>query len=159
IATLPALIKQIEDKYPGCALRFQTIQEDAGGASLIIAIDNLGEYDFTALEADAQQSQSKLRLAIQENKQLRSTLNHLTYEVIPTVVRACTTQISIGGNVLGNLIGGNLIGTASLIEGHYMSEQHIHGGHFQGCSFGDHNSLTNYFGVVDKLSTVEEDIK
>ena len=40
-----------------------------------------------------------------------------------------------------------------------MSEQHIHGGHFQGCSFGDHNSLTNYFGVVDNLDTVEEDIK
>ena len=40
-----------------------------------------------------------------------------------------------------------------------MDEQQFYGGQFQGCSFGDHNSLTNYFGVVDKLSTVEEDIK
>jgi hypothetical protein len=45
------------------------------------------------------------------------------------------------------------------IKGIDMSTHHFHGGHFQGCSFGDHNSLTNYFGVVDKLSTVEEDIK
>src|SRR5262249_5036795 len=148
IVTLPALIKQIEDKYPGCAIRFQTIQEDAGGASLIIAVDNLGEYDFSALETTAQQSQSQLRMALKENEQLRSTLHHLTYEVIPTVVKACTTQISVGGNVLGNLIGGNLIGTASLIEGDIVSTQHFQGGHFQGCSFGDHNSLTNYFGVV-----------
>src|SRR5262249_4330436 len=103
IATLPALIKQIEDKYPGCALRFQTIQEDAGGASLIIAVDNLGEYDFAALEATAQQSQSQLRSALKENEQLRSTLNHLTYKVIPAVVTACTTQINIGSNVLGSL--------------------------------------------------------
>jgi hypothetical protein len=61
IATLPALIQQIEDKYPGCSLRFQTMQDDAGGHSVTIAVDNLGKYDFAALEATAQQSQSKLR--------------------------------------------------------------------------------------------------
>src|SRR5262249_51524437 len=82
IATLPALIKQIEDKYPGCALRFQMIQEEAEGASVTIVVDNLGEYDFATLEATAQHSQSQLRLAINDNEQLRSTLNHLTYEVI-----------------------------------------------------------------------------
>ena len=39
------------------------------------------------------------------------------------------------------------------------SPQHFYGGHFQGCSFGDHNSLTNYFGVVDNLNTVEDNVK
>jgi hypothetical protein len=50
-------------------------------------------------------------------------------------------------NVKGNFQG-NLIATASSVKRAYMSEQHIHGGLFQGCSFGDHNSLNNYFGVV-----------
>ena len=52
--------------------------------------------------------------------------------------------------------------TIQLTEEDYVvssSHQNFYGGHFQGCSFGDHNSLTNYFGVVDKLGTVEEDIK
>ena len=107
IATLPALIKQIEDKYPGCTLHFQSIQDDAGGATVTIAVDNLGKYEFEALEATAQQTQSQLRRALQENEQLRGILNHLTYEVIPTIVRQCMTQINVGGNV------GNLIGTVS----------------------------------------------
>jgi uncharacterized protein YjbI with pentapeptide repeats len=48
----------------------------------------------------------------------------------------------------------------TLVEGgQRVTEQHFHSGNFQGCSFGDNNSLTNYFGVVDKLGTVEEDVK
>jgi hypothetical protein len=39
-----------------------------------------------------------------------------------------------------------------------VSQQTFQGGSFQGCSFGDNNSLTNY-GVVDNLGTVEEDVK
>jgi hypothetical protein len=52
--------------------------------------------------------------------------------------------------------------TIQLTEGDYVvssSQQNFYGGQFQGCSFGDHNSLTNYFGVVDNLDTIEEDIK
>jgi hypothetical protein len=52
--------------------------------------------------------------------------------------------------------------TIQLTEEDYVvrsSHQNFYGGHFQGCSFGDHNSLTNYFGVVDQLHTVEEDTK
>lgn len=52
--------------------------------------------------------------------------------------------------------------TIQLTEGDYAmssSPQHFYGGHFQGCSFGERNSLTNYFGVVDKLDAVEGDIK
>jgi hypothetical protein len=52
--------------------------------------------------------------------------------------------------------------TIQLTEEDYgvsSSHQLFYGGHFQGCSFGEHNSLTNYFGVIDKLGTVEEDIK
>lgn len=31
-----------------------------------------------------------------------------------------------------------------------MSQITFHGGHFEGCQFGDHNSMQNYFQVVDK---------
>lgn len=44
-------------------------------------------------------------------------------------------------------------------EGGHMSTQNIYGGRFQGCSFGDHNSLTNYFGAVEEATIPEDDIK
>jgi hypothetical protein len=52
--------------------------------------------------------------------------------------------------------------TIQLTKGNYVvssSKQNFYGGQFQGSSFGDYNSLTNYFGVVGKLSTVDEDTK
>jgi uncharacterized protein YjbI with pentapeptide repeats len=149
IATLPALIKQIEDKYPGCALRFQSIQEDAGGASVIIVVDNLGANDVSAIEGTAQRTQNQLREVLEEeNKALRIKLDYVTKDILLSLLRQPTNQFNI------ETFQGNL-----LTEGSSMSEQHFHDGHFQGCNFGDHNSLTNYFGVVDKLDTVEGDIK
>ena len=40
-----------------------------------------------------------------------------------------------------------------------MSTLHFHGGRYAGCSFGDRNSLTNYFGAVEEATIPEEDIK
>ena len=40
-----------------------------------------------------------------------------------------------------------------------MTTQHFHGGQFQGCSFGDSNSLNNYFAAVEKAEKIENDIK
>lgn len=37
--------------------------------------------------------------------------------------------------------------------------QQFYGGHFEGCSFGDNNSVTNYFRVVDNLESVQGDAK
>ena len=40
-----------------------------------------------------------------------------------------------------------------------MSTQHFHGGHFQGCSFGDRNSVMNYSQAVDQIAIPDDEIK
>lgn len=40
-----------------------------------------------------------------------------------------------------------------------MSNQIFPEGKFTGCNFGDHNSMTNYLGVVDKLNNIDDDAK
>jgi hypothetical protein len=46
-----------------------------------------------------------------------------------------------------------------LLPGATMSQQHFSGGSFTGCQFGDHNSQTNYFSIVDQLTAVPDDDK
>ena len=40
IATIPALIKHLEDSHPGCGLRLVNIHEDSGGVVVELAIED-----------------------------------------------------------------------------------------------------------------------
>jgi hypothetical protein len=42
IATLPALIKHLEDSYPGCGLRLVSIHEDSGGVVVELSLEDDG---------------------------------------------------------------------------------------------------------------------
>ena len=61
VTTLPALIQFIENKYPGSSLRLRTIGEDAGGASVTVAVDELGEADLSILQEDFEKSKKRIR--------------------------------------------------------------------------------------------------
>lgn len=43
IATIPALIKHLEDSHPGCSLRLISIHEDSGGVVVELAIEDVGD--------------------------------------------------------------------------------------------------------------------
>jgi hypothetical protein len=56
-------------------------------------------------------------------------------------------QITTGENSTVHVVGEGTMST------------HQQSGTFQGCSFGDHNSLNNYFGVVDQLTNIDDDVR
>ena len=105
IVTLPAFIQRIEQENPGCILRLQTIEEAPGGATVTFVIDETGDQTPAQLETDIQQAHIKLTHVLRENDQLRTKLDYVTYELIPSIVRQPMAEINIGGNVQGNIIG------------------------------------------------------
>jgi uncharacterized protein YjbI with pentapeptide repeats len=78
IASLPALIKHLEDSHPGCGLRLVSIQEDSGGVVVELAIEDDGDQSpeqlkqlKAELEAEAQQKGQYLRQALDGTLELR----------------------------------------------------------------------------------------
>lgn len=61
VTTLPSLIQFIESHHPGSSLRLRTIGEDAGGASVTVAVDELGDADLTILREDFERYKRKIR--------------------------------------------------------------------------------------------------
>jgi uncharacterized protein YjbI with pentapeptide repeats len=75
IATLPALIKHLEESHPGCNLRLKSIHDDAGGVVVELTIENFSSDSSdelkqlkTALESEAQQKVEYQRLALKERE-------------------------------------------------------------------------------------------
>ena len=72
IATLPSLIKNLEEKHPGCKLSFQSIEETSGGAiatlvleeSKDIAVEEI-EAIRAVIQAEAEHNINALRLALE----------------------------------------------------------------------------------------------
>jgi hypothetical protein len=75
IATLPALIKHLEENHPGCSLRLDSIHDAAGGIVVELVIEDSGnrppehvEQLKAALESEAQQKVEYQRQALAEKK-------------------------------------------------------------------------------------------
>lgn len=79
IATLPALIKHLEESYPGSRLRFESIVESSGGATATIVVDNPNDVSLEEMEEVKALIQSA---AEEKASQLRQeiALVHHTYE-------------------------------------------------------------------------------
>jgi len=94
IATLPALIKHLEESHPGSVLRLVSIHEDSGGVVVELAIEDDGNFTSdqltqlkAALETEARQkieyqkqalAERETRLRLEgEIKQLDSVVNKL----------------------------------------------------------------------------------
>ena len=70
VTTLPALIKFIESKYPGSSLRLRTIGEDVGGASVTVAVDELGDTDLSVLQEDFEDYKERIREEVEREAEL-----------------------------------------------------------------------------------------
>jgi hypothetical protein len=73
IATLPAFIQHLEATHPGCALRLDSVQIAAGGATVTVGIDDTGGRSpeehaarKRALETAAQQAIRSQRALLEE---------------------------------------------------------------------------------------------
>lgn len=78
IATIPALVKHLEDSHPGSGLRLVGIREDSGGVVVELAIEDSDTQSSeqlkqlkAELEAEAQQKAQYLRQALDEALELR----------------------------------------------------------------------------------------
>lgn len=75
IATLPSIIKNLEEKHPGCKLSFQSIEETSGGAiatlvleeSKDIAVEEIEAVRAT-IQADAERDVQSLRYALESKE-------------------------------------------------------------------------------------------
>jgi len=71
VNTLPALIKLIEKKHLGCQLHLKSIQEDAGGVSVSIVVDELGEGSVVEMQHDGKAFQQVIA-ELKDEQRLRS---------------------------------------------------------------------------------------
>ena len=84
VLTLPALIQIIQNDHPGSFLHLRSIQEDAGGVSVIIDVDDLGTESLSKIQDYAEQLQRKTKELVDaqtENMLLQSNL-HLLEKII-----------------------------------------------------------------------------
>lgn len=70
VTTLPALIQFIESRHPGSSLRLRTIGEDAGGASVTVAVDELGDVELSVLREDFEKYKEQIRQEVQRDTQM-----------------------------------------------------------------------------------------
>jgi Pentapeptide repeats (8 copies) len=110
VATLPALIKHLEEAHPGCSLRLVSIHDDSGGAVVELAIENTDEQSpkqikqlKAALETEAQRRVEHQRQALIE----RETRLHLEGEVkqLSSVVDKLISRHSITIYTEGGAMG------------------------------------------------------
>jgi hypothetical protein len=65
IATLPSIIKNLEEKHLGYKLSFQSIEETSGGAIATLVLEESKDIAVEKVEAEAERDVQKLRQALQ----------------------------------------------------------------------------------------------
>jgi len=73
--TLPAVMRQIEDRHPGCVLCLHAVQDAPGGATVTLGIGDLGGHTLDKLNEQAQQTQVAHRSALQ-HVDMRQAVEH-----------------------------------------------------------------------------------
>ena len=111
IATIPALIKHLEDSYPGSGLRLVSIKEDSGGVVAELAIEGVDNKTpeqvqqlKTTLEAEAQQRVQYQRQALVEREarlQLEGEVKQLNSVVDKLILRQ-SIIVNQGDVTMGN---------------------------------------------------------
>ncbi len=143
IATIPALIKHLEDSHPGSDLRLVSIKEDSGGVVVELAIegaDNKTPEQLqqlkAALETEAQQRVEYQRQALIEREarlQLEGEVRQLSSVVDKLILRQ-SIIVNQGGVTMGNETYQNYGQTAA--QGH---NAHAHDNTF--------NQVVNHFDL------------
>src|SRR5882724_1048051 len=73
--TLPAVMRQIEDRHPGCVLCLHAVQDAPGGATVTLGIGDLGGHTLDELHEQAKQTQVAHRSALQ-HVDMRQAVEH-----------------------------------------------------------------------------------
>ena len=86
VTTLPALIQFIESKHPGSSLRLRTIGEDAGGASVTVAVDELGDADVSVLQEDFENYKEHIREEVKHEEQTERIILQRNVDLLTGII-------------------------------------------------------------------------
>jgi uncharacterized protein YjbI with pentapeptide repeats len=105
IATLPALIQQMEARYPGCVLHLRSIEDGPSGATVTLVVEDPGEVGpskIEAMKAELEERGQALiiaeRAALEAHNQrekIEYALRYLSHEVLPNLVRSVQPKYAI----------------------------------------------------------------
>lgn len=86
VTTLPALIQYIESRHPGSSLRLRTIGEDACGASVTVAVDELGDAKLPDLQEDFEKHKEGIREEVQRDVQMEVRFLERTVKLLTGII-------------------------------------------------------------------------
>jgi len=106
IATLPALIQQLEGKYPGCVLRLRSIEDGPGGATVTLVVEESGKIapaDLARIKAELEETGQRQLSALREalvaaNAQrdgLEKMIRHVLDESVPRLLASVQPKYAI----------------------------------------------------------------
>jgi hypothetical protein len=85
LVALPLIIKRLQTEYPDTALRIRSVQDDAGGASVTIVVEDLAGRSTQTFEQELVRLQVKLECVVEERDHLRQLLGPTFLEGISKI--------------------------------------------------------------------------
>jgi uncharacterized protein YjbI with pentapeptide repeats len=101
VATLPMLIQFIEEKHPGCRLRWKSMQEDAGGESTTIVIEDSGGFDEKKLIEEVKWLKNEVREKEVSLMEAQSEYNGLQKFMLKALGGFSMINVNVEGNNYG----------------------------------------------------------
>lgn len=114
VTTLPALIKYIEMQYSCCSLRLRMIEETAGGVSVHILVDNLGDAKPSDISSDLEKYKSRIREEVKLNTEIEVMVLERELELLKDIIEKSMRSYNIHGNVFGPVGDGASMGAMSI---------------------------------------------
>jgi hypothetical protein len=85
LLVLPIVVERLQAEHPGSMLQIRSVQNDAGGASVTITVEDLASRGAEALGQELVRIQAKLECAIEERDYLRQCLGSMLLEGISKI--------------------------------------------------------------------------
>jgi uncharacterized protein YjbI with pentapeptide repeats len=162
IVTLPALIQQMEERYPGCVLRLRSIEDGPGGVTVTLVVDNRGDVTPTEINTmRAELEEAGRRLISAERRALKAevqrqmadhTLEYLSDTILPALIKNIQPNYSWEIQKMGDI---NIAGQVGGVQGR--------GGHAHDMTFtqlwnqsGPHNDLR---ALATQLATLRQHLR
>lgn len=97
IATLPGLVQRLQSEHEGCSLHLKSVEDDAGGATVTIAIEDAGDSDPKELQEKVSETAKQLQGAQQKyleieskHRAVKSELDSLQKRIFPLLLEKVT---------------------------------------------------------------------
>ena len=77
LLALPLILERLQGEHPGCVLQVRSIQDDAGGASVTITVDDVADRDVEEFNQEVVRMQTKLECIVEERDRLQHRLDSI----------------------------------------------------------------------------------